>query len=451
MQIKSRKIFNLVLLTTLFNMKISFVFLTSFKKMAVVGLFAAVMLFIQSCHEKDPGPKVVLLTVNIDAGYFAADTDPWLFISDDQGRPIDVRHAKDSTHIKFRGEQRGSITLTIFTRVASLSGDGSTWNSFGFSSYQQMASGSTVIIKKPTGGGFQQIPEVIGSVPYTLNDYNDSDMPEQALIFSDGIATPYSVLDFNTKVYVNNKFSSQLMLRENPSKILVATYRDDVPVYQWLNGVKPGVGVDVNFDSFVSTKTISVNRAITGASVKSMNGANFATGYTFCELYTRQLSKSSNLAELPKLGYLDGFDKYFVSAYVNPFQEKQNINYTKAGTIPQSINLPEFTSSINSEDLKDLSITFSNVYSYKNAFFIKSSTEWQVNWNLVAGTENFKAPSIPVEVKNLYPMLNVDDIKLQFAAYTECLDGYTYPEYVSDFLASGTRDVYEELRYVILP
>jgi hypothetical protein len=48
-------------------------------------------------------------------------------------------------------------------------------------------------------------------------------------------------------------------------------------------------------------------------------------------------------------------------------------------------------------------------------------------------------------------MLNVDNLKLESASYTHCLDGYTYEDYVEDYLGSDQRDVYEELRYVVLP
>lgn len=428
------------------------IFLTIMKRLRFTFFLSGVAFFIQSCGEDDQRPNEVLMTVNIDVGYFPEEFDYWIFISDKNGKTIDVRQATDSTFIKFLGPQQSTMTMTIFTRVAyTSSSNGSIRNSFVFNSYQEIASGSTIYLKKGTSYNLQ-IPDVIGSVPYTLHDYDDSDRPEDALIFTDGTSSSYSVLDFNSTVYTETKFSAKLKLRENPSRILVTTYHDDVPVHQWLNDVKPGQGIEVSYDSFLPSKTITVNKKITAGQVSSISGADFSIGYNFCLLYTRQISKSSNLSRLPKLGYLDGFEKYFVSVHSNPFNYATNLSYTKVGTVPQSINLPDYTYSIENDNLYDLSLKFSNDYSYKQAYFLKSNKETQVYWNLNASNkENFKAPSIPSQIKKFYPMLNLDGLKLEFATYTHFLDGYTYSGFISDHFGSTRREVYEELRYVFKP
>jgi hypothetical protein len=335
----------------------------------------------QSC-EDDPGPKKVLLTLNIDPDYFPAENDTWIFISDERGNTIDVRQAKDSIHIKFLGTPRAKVTLSILTHFEFTNhGTGGTLHSFGFNSYQGVAYGSTINLKTPTGSNLE-IPDEIGNVPFTLQNYDDSDQPEYALIFTDGTSLPYSVLDYSSMDYSGNNFSSQLHLRENPSRILVATYHDDLPVHQWLNDVKPGDEITASFEDFVPSKTIPVNKQVAAGWVKTMSGSNLATGYTFSELYSRQISKSSNLQALPRLGYLDGFEKYYVSVILNQLHEKNNLYYSKAGTLPQSINLPDYTLSVNNDHLNGFSLDFSNDYSYKQAYFTESNSETQVNWNL---------------------------------------------------------------------
>jgi len=259
------------------------------------------------------------------------------------------------------------------------------------------------------------------------------------------------VLDYSSYSYTGTDFSSQLHIREDPARILIATYHNDIPVHQWLNDVIPGQEIELNFDSFIPSKTITVNKQLAHGEVKTMIGESFATGYIFCNLYSRQISKSSNLSEPPKLGYLDGFNKYFVLAVLNPFHERDNLYYSKAGTVPQAINLPDFTYSISNDNLYGLSLNFSNDYSYKGAYFIKSVPESQVTWQLVAEGENYKAPAVPTEIMKMYPTLNVDGLKLQFAEYTHALDGFSYVDYLRDAFASFRRNEYEELRYVVMP
>jgi hypothetical protein len=48
-------------------------------------------------------------------------------------------------------------------------------------------------------------------------------------------------------------------------------------------------------------------------------------------------------------------------------------------------------------------------------------------------------------------MLTVQGVKLEVADYTQCMDGYTYTDYVKDNLGGTSRNVYEELRYVVMP
>jgi hypothetical protein len=424
--------------------------MTFIKRLALCFFLSGAVLLMQGCTENDPGPKEALLTVNIEAGYFTG-LDVWLFISDEDGKTIDVRQAKDSTRIKFSGAPQATVALTIFTQVATTNGDGSTWNGFGFSTYQQIAAGSTIELKRGTSNYTNQ-PDVIGTASFTLNNYDDSDNPEQALFFTDGISIPYSVLDYSSYSYTGTDFKSQLNVREDPAHILIATYQDDIPVYQWLNDVKPGDEIKVDFDSFDPSKTIAVNKQVAFAEVKTMIGASFATGYIFCNLYSRQISKSSNPSEPPKLGYLDGFDKYFVYVILDNFNEPSNLYYSKAGTIPQAIHLPDYKYSVNDDNLYTLSLDFSNDYSYKSAYFIKAVPESQVTWQLFTSeTKNFKAPAIPAEIRKVYPALNVNDLTLQFAAYTHALDGYTYVDYLRDVFASVRRIEYEELRYVVAP
>ena len=425
--------------------------MNNIKRLVLIVFFAGAVCCLQSCFEDDPGPTEVLLTLNIDPDYFLEGYDAWIFISDQNGNTIDVRQATDSTHIKFLGSPQSTLTLSIFTRVAFPDGaDGSLWNSFGFNSYQGIAPGSTLDIKKGIAVNNEPIPDPIGTASFTLEDYDDSNNPEESLVISDSISMPYTVLDYSSFTYTGTNFSSQLFLRENPSRILVTTYRDNLPVHLWLNQVVPDEAVVVSFDSFVPSNTIAINKQVAHGEVKIMKGESFATGYNFCNLYSRQISNSSNLDELPKLGYLEGFEKYFVHVVMNPFHDRTNIFYTKAGTIPTSVDLPVYTYSVINDNLYGLSLQFSNTHDFKEAFFTSSNAETQVNWTLNASAEeNFKAPSIPSEIETLYPMLSVEGLKLNFAAYTHRLDGYTYAQYVNDNLGSVRKEVFEELRYVI--
>ncbi len=145
--------------------------------------------------------------------------------------------------------------------------NGSIWNSFSLNTYQGIPSGSILHLKAATGN-YQPLPDVIGHTNFTLQNYNDSDTPEYALVFSDGLSSPYDLVELDSTHYAGSSFSAPLHLRANPSKIPVTTYRNDLPVYQWLNAVKPGDAVTVSFDSFLPSTTIPINKQIALGSIK---------------------------------------------------------------------------------------------------------------------------------------------------------------------------------------
>lgn len=416
----------------------------------VITLLTGFVFLLQSCDNEDPGPKGVLLEVNIAPDYFPDNYDIWMFISDANGNTIDVRQATDSTHLKFSGHPRGSMTLTVFKRVAFTdSGNGRIWNSFGFETFQEIAAGSTFdFVYNPNGNSSSELTEVIGTTPFTVSNYNDSAQPRDAFLFSDGVSSPYGLLDYNAVVYTGGNFSSQLRLKKNPSRILATTYRNGVPVHKWLDDVKPAEPLALDFDSFVPSKMIGINKPVAAGGIKANNLAN---GYMLSDLNAWQLSRTSDLTKPPSLGYLEGFEKYYVSVYSRQFHEKDNVYYTKVGALPQSINIPDFTYRIEDTSLYGLSLYFSNEYTAKQAYFITSNSDTQVNWSLYASAERFKAPLVPAEIRKLYPMLSVSGLTLEVAAYSYWPDGFTYGEFIREIVTLNRRDEYEELRYVVMP
>lgn len=409
-------------------------------------LVAALSTGINACDDEDLGPKATLLTVNIQADYFPGEFDVWMFISNNNGSPIDVRQVNDSTAVKFTGTTQTSLTLTIFTAYTQPSSNTGTWTSFSLESFQQLEPGAIITLEHSTSNHLQ-IPEVLGTSAFALHNYDDSGKPQDALSFTDGVSLPYTILTYNNITYSQNTFSAQLNVRKDPSRMLITTYRDDLPVYQWLENVKPGVPIEADYNLFMPSKTISVNKQIGYGFVKSDDGAHEALGYALCDLHARQISASSNLSQLPKLGYIDGFQKYSVNVALNPLHEEKNVYYSKRGTIPQSINLPDFPLSLINDHLSGVSLTSTAKYTYKQAFFTQSTPEAQLSWSLHSGQQEFKTPSVPGAIKGHYPKLPLDDVRLTIANYTDCLDGYTYQERINDLLQERSRTEFEEFRY----
>jgi hypothetical protein len=420
------------------------------KRLSAVMLSGAILL-LQGCLEDEPKPTEVLLTVNIEADYFKG-LNSWLFISNEDGKTIDVRQANDSTRIRFSGipgEQ--TVSLTIFTQLATTNvSDGSIWNSFNFFTYQEIGVGTTIELKRVMNNGNTSVnpPDPVGTVSFTLKNYADSDKPEDCMSFSDGLSLPYTILDYNTVDYTGTDFSANLRIRENPARILISTYHNDIPVHKWLNNLTPGDEIEVDFESFMPSNTINVNKQVAIAQVAAWNEGSLATSYRLSDSYFRQLSKSSNFNQLPKVGYVDGFDKYAVGVSLKNLFEKDNVSYSKFGTVPQAINLPEYTYSINNDNLYGLSVDFSNEYAYKSAYFVKSVLGSQVTWLLTSAKEEFKTPFIPTEIIEKNPALNVENLKLQGVSYLHPLDGYSYQNFLNSiFSSSSIRDEYESLHY----
>lgn len=396
-----------------------------------------------SCKEDETGPKSLLLDFRIEPGFFPVGTDNWIFVSDRTGRILDTRRVNDSTRVKLTGLSHDIVTYTL-VRIYPMSDV----TAFQLATFQGVASGSVFEYKKPANGPQGKVPEILGTFPFTLTDYADSDRPHEALVFSDAMAMPFTVLDLNSTSYQGTTFAADLRVHQDGGNILITSYKNGLPVYMWLENPMPGKPLSVSFNDFKTSALIPINKAVTEGSVKIMKGTELAFGYLFNQLYSRQISSSTDPGTLPQLGYLPGFEKYHTYVQLNPHSNPINLSYTKAGTIPDKVILPDFTYLIQSKALRDIAVQFSNEYTYKYAYCFKDDGQMRINWTMNAPyTMDFNTPYIPEEITRAYPMLSIHDAEIEFFVYINNLDGFTY----SDLLTGASRryEEYEILRYVI--
>ena len=397
-------------------------------------------------------PKLLLRT---DAYKNAATNDFWVFISDPTGKMLAVKQVRPhDPPLEFYGPSNGNITMTTFGYY-QYNSSGMQYDRYYLASVQDIVPGSEFILDTAYYSG--SYPDVIGKASIRLEDYNDANDPYFSLYFQDGYSPTNFELDLNSMVYQGSTFSADFQLRKNPIDVLVVSYRNGMPVYQWLQNVRVGDVVTTSFLSFQESKTISLNKQVAYGYVGGLNGNQIEEGYyILSNLGNWLLSKSSDKSQIPKLGYIDGFEKYLVEVYQNPLGATEtNVTYNKLGSLPQSIEMPEYSLSITNNNLLGFSFKFSNEYTYKSSLFQTdfnpNAPTTYVTWNFTASNkENFAVPSIPKEILQHYPTFSVSNLKFSWMNIYHELDGQSYQDCVRQLITSHQRDTYENLNYSIL-
>lgn len=414
-----------------------------------------------SCEQEEV--KVELLKVTIEPGYFDMTNrngTQWILVSDASGNTLDFKEVKESdTELVFFGRSATELTLTILSYNFFDNQGSVSRKQYYAESTMGLSLGESVLLKRPDYYTSAPIPEVIAKPSFTLNGYSDSKDINGSFHFSDGYICCYSTLLYPTIEYTPPVFKANFNLRKNPGDLLVVTYRDGIPVHKWIRDIDPSTSVNLDFSSFESTKLIPINKPVEMGEVRSVVLSDYegdiSKGHILSSINNRQFSSSSAASNTYQLGYLDGFDKYFVNVYektISCCPNESNVSYTKLGTIPKEINLPNNSFQLVNGMMTQFNYSFTNDYTYKNGFFeSKKVAELGISWSITSGKGMaLVPPTIPQELLKLHPDLKTEALSLTIINFYHELDGYSYRQKIDDTFTGKRRSAYETIGYSFL-
>jgi hypothetical protein len=414
-----------------------------------------------SCQE--PEEKRELLRVTIESGYFGPgniSNAKWMLLTDAHGNTLDYKEIKgNETELIFVGHPAQDLSLTTLHYNFFENQGPANRKQFLVSTIMGLSSGQIIALELPDARPPQTpIPDAIDQLSFTLTNYSDSKNPAGSFHFSDGFFCCYSTLLYPTIDYQPPVFQSKILLRQNPGSILVVSYRDGLPVHKWVQDIKPGDNVTVDFASFEVSKLIPVNKPIVNGSVRSIVGGDYAgdisRGHILSSIENRMNSLSSAASATYQLGYLDGFDTYFTAVEEKHLCcEGPSVSYRKLGTIPKSINLPDNSFQLVTPEMDRFAYVFTNEYTEKEVFFESASLpELGITWSIRAPMGvSLAVPKLPGQVLQLYPELKTSNLKLSHIRFSKELDGYSYQQILADVFAYRFRAIYETLSYTYRP
>ncbi|CAN5353805.1 hypothetical protein BH09BAC3_BH09BAC3_09190 [soil metagenome] len=409
----------------------------------------AVLLLISSCtSDLQPNFLLKVETEGYPAGF---PIDRWMIVSDENGRLLDYQQATQGSTYVFKGNPSKKVILTTLTTNRNAPGF------YNLTSVYAIPLG-TEFFREPTTNTSEPLPGIKGTASFTLKDYEI----DQQLTNGDyaGIAAGFGELywgetlyNYGTPVnYSNSTLSFDFKLRNDVSDILGVTYRNGVPVHQWFRGVKAGDVINTSVLAFSLSKTIPTTRHLNYFSVVGYAFDSGSEGYLLSHFEHWFYSKSTDKSKDPQPGYIDGFNRYRVMANttVSLLDEKwETLAYSKLGTLPSSIKMPEYSLSIANRSIDNFVFSFDQEYTTLSAIFSRNGTAISsspVIWSVVAppGARIIKI-EFPGEIITKYPAFNADNLTVHFLNLTKEFGGESYESLA--FHPFKNRTTYENLVY----
>jgi len=395
--------------------------------------------YLSACLDDDADVKVpqTLLTLDPRAiPYFT--TDHWVYATDSKGYILDVKKTVGQEQLILSSVRKvDKFNLNI---VSGSVGTNGTTTYLNIQTYADVETGSTFDVRYGTGGLTMLDP---GAVTFKINGY---DGPEHGIMFTNrGF-----YLDYEEKIE-GGSFNANIQMCRLPSDVLLTTYRDGIPVYAKITGVKDGdfleLDMNNNFTPFehqrkLDFKGYSNDGWVLGAYLDD-NRKFPALHFHLIDSY--RLRGTKDETDQPVIGYLNGFDTYLL--YVSNFQPSGYVSYWKQGQIEDtfaSFTMPTFTYRTLNADLSHFTFQFSEDFTYYSAYFNSESAIASMTWSIHAPKgKKVIIGKVPSQILAAYPMIQPETFEYNNCSLTKVITGKSYSESI---LRVGD-DLYPEFEY----
>lgn len=416
-------------------------------------IFLPIVVFMMSSCDLNRVEDEVLLRTDSFSFDSPEHVERWVFISDQNGKVLDVVKP-DSTSgiIEFKGVADNLIMLTELS-VAAFENGLETRLQHHITTYLGIPAGSSYFLNEEESNQ-SPFPDPVGKAKITLDNYQGSDDPWSSVGFSDGYSNHNFWLDYETHTFNGSTFMADMNLREDPMDVFITSYNGTDPVYIWLRDVNVGDSVVVDYESFNSLIPVTINKPVTnayinGKSEPGTSGKSYTLSWSEFWVNSDHYYPDDNLT----LGYIDEFAYYTVFAEIGQVlccQPHERVSYHKVGlSVPETIQLPNYTFSIGNGNLFNLNYSFDRQYTRKDFYFSEEQENNTLWWffSVPEGGE-VVVPDIPADILAQYPFLNRDNLPLKTVSFIDYLDGFSYMDYIKNiFEKRAERNEFEQIQY----
>lgn len=397
-----------------------------------LSLFLGLLLLaLTTCTDQPAEPKQATLVIEVSSDFPIQESQiDYVFINDSLGNFLDLEKVVPNTKIELKAPEsikRVSLTYAQLSKT-------STQESHFLSTFLRIPmNGDPLKLSVPA------FPPTIGSVKVTISNYPGTGNPMVLSVGNDALGT------FNTTVsnssFSNGTYSADLGIIQPNSELVINATRNYEQVYKVVSGLNANDVLNLNFDDFTPyTDKLELNTTPTmAATVVGFKGENTLRGYTLCMIYAGALTTS--------LGYLPGYDNYMTNVVTT--QTKSSIKYSRLGTKPTVITMPDLAVNVTDNQLSSFSYEASAPPTFRIArWFFSDSAPNYFNW-LVYGEGNNQKVQIPEELSSKYSYLKADLPKYASSTYIRCISGCSYMGRVREFFTKKRENLeYHEYAFV---
>jgi hypothetical protein len=392
--------------------------------------FIALFLVFNSCQDEED--TVTVLTVRVEAGEIFNYVENWIFISDDDGRLLDIWEARNnSTHQFKAGAKRGTVNVTYFYGTPDFQ---------SMTTYTRVPADKTLKLKMSYAYPYNYSPtDVIGQGYVVVKNFTGASFPPAAFSFSDGKWGGNLISDFQQE---DQTVTFRILLSRDADSVLVTSYREGAPVYKYIDAPEPQDTISLDFSDFLLQDHV-IDLKAHGYTIGGITGIRTDDGniarYLLTDTYMTQqnFEPSAN----PMLGYIDGFDAYETSLNQAGSVNKRNISYYKYGAPPESIAPPAFESFLSENSSRSVTSTINIPYSYKAATWNAGRRNLRISWFVFSENgDEFLLPDVPSQIIDLYPQFHHSNMDLQDVTYYQHLDGKSYGDFLDGLTGNPRPD-----------
>lgn len=280
--------------------------------------------------------------------------------------------------------------------------------------------GKHILFKPGEDGPEISDPLPLGQATYVIPNFptiwnTEVDIYE-AVNYNTG--TYYSTAVVSTEVE-NNTYKAVRNIYQDPTDVLITSYRDGERVYTWAQA-KPGeeLVLDLqNFSLYEHVLTVPNPGSILSSTIGMNNdGSRFLLANI----------SSHSFQDPPTIGYVDGFDYYITRLCI--WKNARNYSHEKLGERVESLDFPNYTGTVTDNSIRSFQYSESEPYSWGVGYWYLTDHDfaWTIHGN---ESSQLKINFIPREVAKNIPNLTLSDFNfLRFVLYKR-LDGVTFQDH----------------------
>ncbi len=388
------------------------------------------LLLLVACKNDDdpaPNPTITLLTFKQDASTPTANTDDWIFVTDESGTLLDIKQfeagqAITLTSNKATASEKINVTIFQYSKTTN--------ELMAFNSYLGIASNQswTEYKKVATTPVF---PPIVGTFTINVNNYPSG--------FS------YFYVTTNDLGLAGNgpvSSAQYALLSTEPTKITICTYRNNIPVY---TNLIVSVGNTYTLDFLTDFKPMEhvlsydmTNATFYSVDISAFDGPatlNSPQGYTIANYgFTSNPTAPGNLVT----GWPDGFNSYktrVLVMYPNVFK----LYYKFGAGATATPFADDITSSVTNPDYKNFAFTSAGNYQMRTSIWTNKIADPVINWTFNSPANGIQRFSdIPAELTAKYPVLGTTTLSFEQNGFMKYLDGFTYEDYIQSTMNVST-------------